>query len=205
MDGVQKANAGHPGTAMALAPLAYLLYTEVMRPQPGEPAAGPTATASSSPPGTRASSSTRRSTSPGYDLSLEELKRFRQWGSLHARPSRGAPHAGDRGDDRAARPGLRERRRLGDRRALPRRALQPARTTRSSTTGRLRDLLRRRPDGGRLERGGVDRRPRSASASSSTSTTTTTSRSTARRRSPSRRTAASGSRRRAGTCSTSTT
>ena len=26
MDAVQKANAGHPGTAMALAPLAYLLY-----------------------------------------------------------------------------------------------------------------------------------------------------------------------------------
>ena len=26
MDAVQKANAGHPGTAMALAPLAYVLY-----------------------------------------------------------------------------------------------------------------------------------------------------------------------------------
>ena len=31
MDAVQQANAGHPGTAMALAPLAYLLYGEVMR------------------------------------------------------------------------------------------------------------------------------------------------------------------------------
>jgi transketolase len=27
MDGVQKANSGHPGTPMALAPLAYVLYT----------------------------------------------------------------------------------------------------------------------------------------------------------------------------------
>ena len=27
MDGVQKANSGHPGTPMALAPLAYLLFT----------------------------------------------------------------------------------------------------------------------------------------------------------------------------------
>ena len=37
MDAVQKANAGHPGTAMALAPLAYLLYTEVMRHNPASP------------------------------------------------------------------------------------------------------------------------------------------------------------------------
>ncbi len=38
MDSVQQANAGHPGTAMALAPLAYLLYTEVLRVQPVKPA-----------------------------------------------------------------------------------------------------------------------------------------------------------------------
>ena len=37
MDAVQKANAGHPGTAMALAPLAYLLYTEVMDHNPANP------------------------------------------------------------------------------------------------------------------------------------------------------------------------
>ena len=34
MDAVQKANSGHPGTAMALAPLAYLLYREVLRHNP---------------------------------------------------------------------------------------------------------------------------------------------------------------------------
>src|SRR4051795_5037234 len=34
MDGVQKANSGHPGTPMALAPVAYLLYTRVMRHSP---------------------------------------------------------------------------------------------------------------------------------------------------------------------------
>src|SRR5947207_1172784 len=38
MDSVQKANAGHPGTAMALAPVAYLLYTELMRHNPADPA-----------------------------------------------------------------------------------------------------------------------------------------------------------------------
>ena len=38
MDSVQKANAGHPGTAMALASLAYLLYGELMRHNPADPA-----------------------------------------------------------------------------------------------------------------------------------------------------------------------
>ena len=36
MDAVQKANSGHPGTPMALAPLAYVLYTRVMRHNPGD-------------------------------------------------------------------------------------------------------------------------------------------------------------------------
>src|SRR5947208_8674698 len=35
MDAVQKANSGHPGTPMALAPLTYVLYTRVMRHNPG--------------------------------------------------------------------------------------------------------------------------------------------------------------------------
>src|SRR5690349_20299848 len=34
MDAVQKANSGHPGTPMALAPVAYVLYTRVMRHNP---------------------------------------------------------------------------------------------------------------------------------------------------------------------------
>ena len=38
MDGVQAANSGHPGTPMALAPVAYLLYNEQMRYDPGHPA-----------------------------------------------------------------------------------------------------------------------------------------------------------------------
>ena len=37
MDAVQKANSGHPGTPMALAPIAYLLYTRVMRHAPEAP------------------------------------------------------------------------------------------------------------------------------------------------------------------------
>src|SRR5438067_4834659 len=81
MDSVQQANAGHPGTAMALAPLAYLLYTEVMHHNPANPhwpdrdrlvlGAGPA--------GILQYAALHLS---GYNLSLEELKRFRQWESL---------------------------------------------------------------------------------------------------------------------------
>ena len=80
MDAVQQANAGHPGTAMALAPLAYLLYTEVLRHNPANPhwpnrdrfilSAGHACILQYS---------TLHLT--GYNLSLEELKRFRQWQS----------------------------------------------------------------------------------------------------------------------------
>jgi transketolase len=37
MDAVQKANSGHPGTPMALAPLAFTLYTRVMKQSPDNP------------------------------------------------------------------------------------------------------------------------------------------------------------------------
>ena len=37
MDGPQKANSGHPGTAMALAPLAHVLWTRIMKYDPRDP------------------------------------------------------------------------------------------------------------------------------------------------------------------------
>src|SRR5579859_4066225 len=37
IDAVQQADSGHPGTPMALAPLAYVLYTRVMRHNPSDP------------------------------------------------------------------------------------------------------------------------------------------------------------------------
>ena len=204
MDAVQKANAGHPGTPMALAPVAYLLYRDVMRHNPADP---------HWPDRDRFVLSAGHACVllyavlhlAGYDLTLDDLKQFRQWGSLTPGASRVGPHRRGRDDDRAARPGIRKRCRHGDRRALPRRPLQPA-APRDRRLVDLRDLLRRRHDGGRHRR----RRHRSrviwGSAGSSTSTTTTTSRSTARRRSPSRRrTRGSASRRTAGTSSTSTT
>ena len=37
MDAVQAANSGHPGTPMALAPAAYVLFNEVLRYDPAQP------------------------------------------------------------------------------------------------------------------------------------------------------------------------
>ncbi|WP_248868625.1 hypothetical protein [Streptomyces halobius] len=37
MDAVQRAGHGHPGTAMALAPVGYLLHQHPMRHAPGDP------------------------------------------------------------------------------------------------------------------------------------------------------------------------
>ncbi len=85
-------------------------------------------------------------------------------GLAHSRPPRARSHAGGRDDHRPARPGVRERRRHGDRAALPRRSLQPA-APRGRRLLDLRDLLRRRPDGGRQPGGRLDRRaprPRTA-------------------------------------------
>ena len=81
MDGVQQANAGHPGTAMALAPLAYLLYGEVMRHNPANPH-WPDRDRFVLSAGHACILQYAALHLSGYDLSLEELKRFRQWESL---------------------------------------------------------------------------------------------------------------------------
>ena len=80
MDAVQKANAGHPGTAMALAPLAYLLYTEVLRHNPANPH-WPDRDRFVLSAGHAAILQYSVLHLTGYNLSLEELKRFRQWQS----------------------------------------------------------------------------------------------------------------------------
>jgi transketolase len=82
MDGVQKANSGHPGMPMGMAPAAYLLWTKFMRHNPQNPnwdnrdrfvlSAGH---------GSMLLYSLLYLT--GYaDYPLDQLKQFRQWGSL---------------------------------------------------------------------------------------------------------------------------
>jgi transketolase len=80
MDSVQQANAGHPGTAMALAPLAYLLYTEVMDHSPANPH-WPDRDRFILSAGHACILQYSTLHLSGYNLSLEELKRFRQWES----------------------------------------------------------------------------------------------------------------------------
>jgi transketolase len=81
MDAVQQANAGHPGTAMALAPVAYLLYREVMHHNPANPH-WPDRDRFVLSAGHACILQYTSLHLAGYNLSLEELKRFRQWESL---------------------------------------------------------------------------------------------------------------------------
>jgi len=80
MDAVQKANAGHPGTAMALAPLAYTIYTKFLRANPANPD-WPDRDRFVLSAGHAAILQYAVLHLTGYNLALEELKRFRQWES----------------------------------------------------------------------------------------------------------------------------
>jgi transketolase len=80
MDAVQKANSGHPGTPMALAPLAYALFTRHMKHDPSDP---------HWPDRDRFVLSAGHASMllysalflSGYDLTLDDIKQFRQWES----------------------------------------------------------------------------------------------------------------------------
>src|ERR1700712_1700420 len=81
MDGVQAANSGHPGLPMAMAPVAYLLFARIMEHTPADP---------HWPDRDRFVLSAGHGSMllyaslhlAGYDLPLDELKQFREWGSL---------------------------------------------------------------------------------------------------------------------------
>jgi transketolase len=80
IDAVQKANSGHPGMPMGTAPIVYLLFTRFMRHNPANPAwYGRDRFVLSAGHGSMLLYSTLYLT--GYDLPLEEIKRFRQLGS----------------------------------------------------------------------------------------------------------------------------
>ncbi|MBS1790652.1 MAG: transketolase [Acidobacteria bacterium] len=82
MDGVQKANSGHPGMPMGMAPSAYVLWTRVMRHNPKNPKwANRDRFILSAGHGSMLLYSLLHLT--GYeDFTLDQLKSFRQWGSL---------------------------------------------------------------------------------------------------------------------------
>jgi transketolase len=80
IDAVEAAGSGHPGTPMALAPVAYVLWSRFLKHDPSDPGW---------PDRDRFILSAGHASMllyamvhlSGYDLPLEELKRFRQWGS----------------------------------------------------------------------------------------------------------------------------
>ena len=80
IDGVQKANSGHPGAPMGMAPMAYTLWTRFLRHAPTNP---------TWPDRDRFVLSAGHASMllysllhlTGYDVTLDDLKSFRQWGS----------------------------------------------------------------------------------------------------------------------------
>ena len=80
-DGVQKANSGHPGLPMGGAAMAYTIWTRHLRHNPRNPKwMGRDRFILSGGHGSMLLYSLLHLT--GYELSLDELKNFRQWGSL---------------------------------------------------------------------------------------------------------------------------
>ena len=147
MDAVQKAGAGHPGHRDGAGAARLPALPASHASQPGQPGLAeprplhPLGRPRLHPP-------VRRPPPVRLQPLARGAEALPPVGVEDARPSGALRHRGSRDDDRPARPGLRERRRLRDRRPLPRRALQPA-PPRDRRPPRLRDLLGRRPDGGR--------------------------------------------------------
>jgi transketolase len=80
MDAVQTANSGHPGAPMGLAPAAYVLWTRHLRHNPADPAwPGRDRFVLSAGHASMLLYSVLYLT--GYDLTLDDLKAFRQWDS----------------------------------------------------------------------------------------------------------------------------
>lgn len=81
MDAVQRAGNGHPGTAMSLAPAAYLLFQRVLRHDPSD-AAWPGRDRFVLSAGHSSLTLYLQLYLSGYGLTLDDVKSLRQWGSL---------------------------------------------------------------------------------------------------------------------------
>jgi len=80
-DAVQKVGNGHPGTAMSLAPAAYLVFQRFLQHDPADPAWTGRDRFVLSPGHTSLTLYIQLYLS-GYGLTLDDLKSFRTWGSL---------------------------------------------------------------------------------------------------------------------------
>ena len=80
VDAVQKANSGHPGTPMGAAPMAYVLWDRFLKHNPSD-TQWPDRDRFILSPGHASAMLYALLHLTGYDLSLEDIKQFRQWGS----------------------------------------------------------------------------------------------------------------------------
>lgn len=81
IDAIEQANSGHPGMPLGAAPMAYVLWHRIMRHNPSNPTwSDRDRFVLSAGHGSALLYSLLHLS--GYGLSLEELKKFRQWGSL---------------------------------------------------------------------------------------------------------------------------
>src|SRR5580765_1856029 len=89
VDAVQKANSGHPGAPMGLAPAAYVLWTRFLKHNPQNPSwPDRDRFVLSAGHGSMLLYSMLHLT--GYDVPLDQIKQFRQWGSrTPGHPERG--------------------------------------------------------------------------------------------------------------------
>lgn len=89
VDAVQKTDSGHPGLPLGAAPMAYVLWTRFLKHHPSNPAwPDRDRFVLSAGHGSMLLYSLLHLT--GYDLSLEQIKQFRQWGSITpGHPERG--------------------------------------------------------------------------------------------------------------------
>ena len=166
MDAVQQANSGHPGTPMAMAPVAYALWQRHLRFDPDDPIwpnrdrfvlsmghASMLLYSMLHLAGVKA-------VNPKYETLGEPSVSARRHQALPAarqplpRASRVSLDLRRRDDDRPARPGRGDQRRHGDRVEVDGGALQPSRV-RDVRLRRLRARRRRLHDGRHLERSRV--------------------------------------------------
>src|SRR4026209_2564083 len=89
VDAVEKAKSGHPGAPMGLAPVAYVLWTRFLKHNPKNPSwPDRDPFVLSAGHGSMLLYSMLFLT--GYDLPLDQIKQFRQWGSITpGHPERG--------------------------------------------------------------------------------------------------------------------
>ena len=133
MDAVEAAKSGHPGMPMGMAEIAVALWNRHLSHNPANPKwANRDRFVVSNGHGSMLLYALLHLT--GYDLPMDELKRFRQLHSKTPGHPEVRPDARRRDDDRPARAGIGQCGRHGARREAARRRIQPPRPRRSSTT-----------------------------------------------------------------------